>query len=118
MNRISSKTQKMNRIFSKAQRILKRIFVFLVLLLVLSSGSWVADGVKGEVLFSDWPFFFEDRAWGLLIAFVVFLAASGVLYWLRRTFANIQSLSPHLCDPHKRPYPVRIDAHSRGLRST
>lgn len=99
MNRISSKTQKMNRISSKAQRILKSIFVFFVLLLVLSSGSWVADGVKGEVLFSDWPFFF--REWGLLIAFVVFFAASGVLYWLRRTFANIQSLSQHLCDPHK-----------------
>lgn len=91
----------MNRISSKTRRILKRIIVFLVLLLVLSSGSWVADGVKGEVLFSDWPFFFDDREWGLLIAFVVFLVASGVLYRVRRTFANIQSLSQHLCDPHK-----------------
>lgn len=85
------------------QRILKRIFVFFLVLLVLSSGSWLADGVKGEVLFFKWPFFLDDddRVWGLLIAFGVFLASSGLLYRLRRTFANIQSLSWHKCDPHK-----------------
>ena len=86
----------MNRIFNKLQRILKRILVLLLVLLVLSSGSWVADGVKGEVLFLDW-----FGSWGLLVAFGIFLTASGLLYRLRRTFANIQSLSWHKCDPHK-----------------
>ena len=79
----------------------KRILVFLLVPLVLISGSWIADGVKGEVLFSDWSGFFANRAWGLLVAFGVFFVASGLLYRLRRTFANIQSLSWHKCDPHK-----------------
>ena len=91
----------MKRISNKLQRILKRILVFLLVLLVLISGSWIADGLKGEVLFSDWSDFFANRVWGLSMAFGVFLVASGLLYRLRRAFANIQSLSWHKCDPHK-----------------
>lgn len=87
----------MNRISSKTKRILA---VFLALL-VLVSGSWIADGVKGEILFSDWFDFFGNRAWGLSVAFVVFLVSSYGLYRLRHAFANIQSLSRHKCDPHK-----------------
>lgn len=87
----------MNRISSKAQRILA---VFLALL-VLISGSWLADGVKGEVLFLDWSGFFANRAWGLSVACAVFLVSSYGLYRLRHAFANIQSLSRHKCEPHK-----------------
>ena len=87
----------MNRTFNKSQGIL----AFILALLVLVSGSWIADGVKGEVLFADWSGFFANRAWGLSVAFGFFLAASFGLYRLRRTFANIQSLSWHKCDPHK-----------------
>lgn len=87
----------MNRISNKSQRILAVVLA----LLVLISGSWIADGVKGEVLFSDWSDFFANRAWGLSMAFVVFLASSYGLYRRRHAFANIQSLSRHKCDPHK-----------------
>lgn len=87
----------MNRISNKTKRILA---VFLALL-VLVSGSWIADGVKGEVLFLDWSGFFANRAWGLSMAFGVFLASWYGLYRLRHAFANIQSLSRHKCDPHK-----------------
>lgn len=87
----------MNRISNKSQRILAVVLA----LLVLVSGSWIADGVKGEVLFSDWSDFFANRAWGLSMAFVVFLASSYGLYRRRHAFANIQSLSRHKCDPHK-----------------
>ncbi len=87
----------MNRISNKAQRILAVVLA----LFVLVSGSWIADGVKGEVLFSDWSDFFANRAWGLSMAFVVFLASSYGLYRRRHAFANIQSLSRHKCDPHK-----------------
>ena len=79
----------------------KKIGAALLALLVLISGSWIADGVKGEVLFSDWSGFFADRAWGLSIALVVFAAASYGLYRLRHAFANVQTLSWHKCDPHK-----------------
>ena len=86
---------------NRTSNTLQRILVFLLVLLVLISGSWIADGIKGEILFSDWSGFFANRVWGLSIAFAVFLAASGLLYRLRRTFANIQTLSWHKCDPHK-----------------
>ena len=91
----------MNRISNKLKRIPKRIFAFFLALLVLISGSWLADGIKGEILFSDWFDFFAYRLWGLLVASVFFVAASYGLYRLRRAFANIQSLSWHKCDPHK-----------------
>lgn len=79
----------------------QRIFAVVLALLVLVGGSWIADGVKGEVLFSDWSDFFANRAWGLSMAFGVFLASSYGLYRLRHAFTNIQSLSQHKCDPHK-----------------
>lgn len=87
----------MNRRSNKWQRILAVVLA----LFVLVGGSWIADGIKGEVLFSDWSDFFANRAWGLLVAFVVFSVASFGVLRLRRAFANIQSLSWHKCDPHK-----------------
>ena len=107
----------MNRI----QRILKIIPVFLVMLLVLSSGSWVADGIKGEILFGGWV---GSRVLSVSVVIGVFLAASGLLYRLRRTFANIQSLSEHECDPHKSlillvstpTFGIELDADLRKLR--
>lgn len=109
----------MNRAPNKAQRTL----AFFPALLVLISGSWLADGIKGEVLFSDWSSFFANRAWGLSVAFGVFLASSYGLYRLRHAFANIQSLSRHKCDPHKSlillvstpTFKTRLDAVSRTL---
>ena len=116
MNRTSNKAQ---RILAFLKRILKRTLVFLLVLLVLSSGSWVADGIKGEVLFLDW-----FGSWGLSVAIFVFFAASGLLYRLRRAFANIQTLSEHECDPHKSlillvstpTLGIELDAKSRMLR--
>ena len=101
----------------------QRIFAVVLALLVLVGGSWIADGVKGEVLFSDWSDFFANRAWGLLMAFGVFLASSYGLYRLRHAFTNIQSLSQHECDPHKSlillvstpDSKIRLDNDSRKL---
>ena len=110
----------MNRTSNKLQK----LCAFVLALFVLISGSWLADGFKGEVLFSDWFDSFANRAWGLLVAFVVFLASSYGLFRLRHAFANIQSLSWHKCDPHKSlillvstPTPeIELDADSRTLR--
>ena len=109
----------MNRASSKSQRIL----AFFLALFVLIGGSWLADGIKGEVLFADWSSFFANRAWGLSVAFTVFLASSYGLYRLRHAFANIQSLSQHKCDPHKSlilfvsppTFGTQLDADSRTL---
>ena len=110
----------MKRIFNKLQGIL----AFVLALLVLVSGSWIADGVKGEALFADWSGFFAHRAWGLSVAVGFFLVASFGLYRLRRAFANIQSLSWHKCDPHKSlillvstpTFGFELDPESRTLR--
>ena len=110
----------MNRTSNKSQRIL----AFFQALLVLISGSWLADGIKGEILFSDWSDFFANRAWGLSMAFAVFLASSYGLYRLRHAFANIQSLFRHKCDPHKSlillvstpTFGIELDADLRTLR--
>ena len=110
----------MNRTSNKSQRIL----AFFQALLVLISGSWLADGIKGEILFSDWSGFFANRAWGLSMALAVFLASSYGLYRLRHAFANIQSLSRHKCDPHKSlillvstpTFGIELDADLRKLR--
>lgn len=111
----------MNRISSKAQRILE-VFSGAV---VLISGSWLADGLKGEILFSDWSDVFANRVWGLLIASFSFsLAFSYGLSRLRHAFANIRSLSRHECDPHRSlilfvstpsPESARLDIDSRKL---
>ena len=79
--------------------------------LFLVSGSWVADGVKGEVLFGDWPWggLFADVRWldpdhrwpGLTFAFLCFAIASLWLYSYRRDFAPVRSLSQSRSTPHR-----------------
>ena len=93
----------MRRLANKTQRAL----AFLLALGVLVSGSWIADGIKGEVLFADWSSLcdwfnlFRNPLYGLLGACVLFSLASYGLYLFRHAFAPVQSLSKHLCDPHK-----------------
>ena len=79
--------------------------------LFLVSGSWIADGLKGEVLFGDWPWggLFADGRWldphhrwpGLTFAFLWFAIASLWLYSYRRDFAPVRSLSQSLSTPHR-----------------
>ena len=71
---------------------------------VLVSGGWVADGLKGEVLFAKlmswlgipvhwWP--------GMVVASLCFLGYTLVLYANRRAFVPMLNLSRHRCDPHR-----------------
>ena len=72
--------------------------------LILISGSWVADGIKGEVLFADWHWgrvFAEHRWLGLTLAVACFVVASLWLYSYRRDFALVRSLSQVVCTPHR-----------------
>lgn len=72
--------------------------------LILISGSWVADGLKGEVLFGDWPWgrlFAEHRWLGLALAILCFVLASLWLYSYRRDFERVRNLSQDRCTPHR-----------------
>ena len=72
--------------------------------LILISGSWVADGVKGEVLFGDWWWggVFADHRWlGLALAGMCFAVGSLWLYSYRRDFALVRSLSQVVCTAHR-----------------
>ena len=66
--------------------------------LVLISGGWAADGLKGEVLFENWPLFAAHPWLGALVAVLVFMATSIWLYANRQAFSLIRSLSRHLCE--------------------
>lgn len=72
--------------------------------LILVSGSWVADGMKGEILFADWTWgrMFADYRWlGLALAATCFVLASLWLYSYRRDFTLVRSLSQVVCTPHR-----------------
>ena len=72
--------------------------------LILISGSWVADGIKGEVLFADWHWgqVFANHWWlGLTFAAVCLVGASRWLYGYRSDFALVRSLSQVVCPAHK-----------------
>ena len=74
--------------------------------LILISGGWVADGLKGEVLFGDWEWSrpIPDlylRLGSLAIAFGCFVLASLWLYSYRRDFERVRSLSQDRCTPHR-----------------
>ena len=71
---------------------------------VLVSGGWVADGLKGEVLFPGvmdrvgmpghwWP--------GMAVAGLCFVVATLLVYGMRRHFVPVKSLSRHECEPHR-----------------
>lgn len=72
--------------------------------LILISGSWVADGIKGEILFADWTWgrTFADHRWlGLTLAAACFVLASLWLYSYRRDFTPVRCLSQVVCTPHR-----------------
>ena len=72
--------------------------------LILISGSWVADGIKGEVLFEDWPWgqVFANHWWlGLTFAAVCLVGASRWLYGYRSDFTLVRSLSQVECPAHR-----------------
>lgn len=71
---------------------------------VLISGSWVADAVKGEVLFADsmkWLGAPVSRWPGMFVAILLFLGATLLVYRNRRDFVPVRSLSRHVCEPHR-----------------
>lgn len=94
--------------------------------LILISGSWVADGLKGEVLFGDWAWgrlLAEHRWLGLAFAVLCFVLASLWLYSYRRDFERVRSLSQDRCTPHRSlvvlvstPNPVPHEERDGSLR--
>ena len=72
--------------------------------LILISGSWVADGMKGEMLFADWTWgrLFADHQWlGLTLAAACLMLASLWLYSHQRDFTRVRGLSQVVCTPHR-----------------
>ena len=91
--------------------------------LILVSGSWVADGLKGEVLFGEWKWARSLAGWsgwsavpevfgrlvgwidfqlvGLFVAVSCFVGTSFWLYSYRRDFAQVRTLSQSPCTPHR-----------------
>jgi len=73
----------------------------LVAWLIIMTGSWTADGLKGDVLFTLWAPALARYQWlAILVVFVVFVSASIWLYHHRQAFSLARSLSRHLCEPH------------------
>jgi hypothetical protein len=74
----------------------------LVAWLIIMTGSWMADGLKGDQLFATWlpPALAKCQWLIILFAFVVFISASIWLYHHRQAFSLARSLSRHLCEPH------------------
>lgn len=83
--------------------------------LILVSGSWVADGLKGETLFREWQWvralaewsaahgqlsWIDFRIAGLVFAVSCLAATSFWLYNYRRDFAQVRSLAQSPCSPH------------------
>lgn len=69
--------------------------------LVLITGGWAADGLKGEVLFEHWwPVLAQYQGFVTLGVVVLFIAASIWLYHQRQAFSLMRSLSRRLCEPH------------------
>ena len=71
---------------------------------VLVSGGWVADGLKGEVLFAEWMnrWGIPMHWWpGMVFAGLCFLGFTLVLYRNRRAFVPMLNLSRHKCDAHR-----------------
>jgi len=69
---------------------------------IIMTGSWAADGLKGDPLFAAWCPILAKYQW-LVVPFVsgVFVAASILLYHHRQAFSLARSLSRHLCEPHQ-----------------
>ncbi len=104
-------------------------FVGLIpLLLTLITSSWVADGLKGEALFSGWhPVFEQWRIHTVLTSLVLFFLSFMWLYHYRRSFIGVRTLqqikttpckalvlmvSKPNFGPLKKIFPLRIDANT------
>lgn len=72
-----------------------------LLFLSILTGSWVADGLKGEALFSEW--FPVLKEWRLLITgdvLVLFIASVLGLYHYRKEFLGFRTLEQVQTKPH------------------
>jgi hypothetical protein len=74
----------------------------IALLSTIVTGSWVADGLKGEALFSEW--FPDLKEWKLLAtlgALMLFLLSIIWLYNYRKVFLAVKTLEQlYSCKPH------------------
>lgn len=74
---------------------------FLFPLLWILTGSWTADGLGGEALFSGWcPELKGFRGWTLFAVLAVFIGLSVWLYVHRQRYFPIRMLSRRKCEPH------------------
>ncbi len=68
----------------------------------LITGSWTADGLKGEALFSDWiPIFKEYQILVIIVTLLLFIASFLLLYKHKADFLGVRELSHQLCEPHE-----------------
>lgn len=69
---------------------------------VLITGSWAADVLKGDMLFSNWfPLLKEHQILVMIGTLLLFLASFLFLYKHKADFLGVQELSHQLCDPHE-----------------
>lgn len=70
--------------------------------LVLISGGWAADGLKGEVIFGErWTVFAAHPWLGTLVSVLLFMGTSIWLYANRQAFSLVRSLSRDRCEPRE-----------------
>ncbi|MBI4377976.1 MAG: hypothetical protein HY578_02645 [Nitrospinae bacterium] len=65
------------------------------------TGSWLADGLKGEALFIDWFPVLKD--YQIIVTFVILMLFLASFFWLfyhRQSFYPVRRLSQHPCEPH------------------
>lgn len=87
---------------------------FLVPLLWIVTGSWTADGLGGQVLFSGWCGALERfRILSLLAVMILFVFFSVWIYRHRQRYLPIRTLSRHRCEPHTSHNPNGVHAQSR-----
>jgi hypothetical protein len=74
----------------------------IALLSTIVTGSWVADGLKGEALFSEWfPILREWKLLAILGALTLFIISLIWLYNYRKIFLAVRTLEQlHTCKPH------------------
>ena len=74
----------------------KNIWIGIILLLLtILTGSWLADGIKGEALFSDWFPVFIEWKWRTLtisLSLVLFVVPVIWLYRYRKIFLGVRTL--------------------------
>ncbi|MGH8542963.1 MAG: hypothetical protein ACREX3_04865 [Gammaproteobacteria bacterium] len=74
---------------------------FLVPLLWIMTASWTADGLGGQVLFSEWGFELERfRIRSLLVVISLFVFSSVWIYSHRQRYLPVRTLSRRRCEPH------------------